>query len=344
MSEKKVQGRSFTSNISKLLKHLDKLKILQEGGIPSPVMLHMSICNICTLNCSFCCFSNRKTSEVLSIEKIKQALTSFRKLGVKGLEFTGGGEPTLHPQFDEAVRFAYDLGFKIGICTNGRDLARVKTWDKFTWVRLGLYGWTEGYTYDLSVFKGLKAKITGAFVWDESIDTSYNPHVKGGFLDAGVTRKSLHSQRTEKFYEMIDWVEKNKIPTRIAINVIKPPEEAKKDMETVKALMVKLDTKYAFISDFNFKLGRRNDNCYMHMVKPFLFTDGKVYVCPSSELAIENKYKMNDEFMLCDIDGIEDFYKGGVTTRHHKCSYCKYAMQNELIDELLMEVEHNEFA
>lgn len=342
--EQKVQGRSFTSNVSKLLKHLDKLKILQEGGTPSPVMVHMSICNLCNLTCSFCCFANRSSKDILSIDKIKQALISFRKLGVTGLEFTGGGEPTLHPQFDEAVSFAHELGYKIGICTNGSKLKNIKTWDKFSWVRLGLYGWTEGYSYDLSVFDGLDVKISGAYVWDESIDTSYNPNITGVFLNKKIKRVSKNTQQTDKFYEMIEWVERNKIPTRIAVNVIKSAEEANRDMDKIKKMLENLKTSYAFISDFNFKLERKNDHCYMHMVKPFVFTDGNVYVCPSSELALENKYNINEEFMLCNIEGIEAFYKKGVTMRRHACSYCKYAMQNELIDELLMEVEHNEFA
>ena len=87
----------------------------------------------------------------------------------------------------------------------------------------------------------------------------------------------------------------------------------------------------------------------MHGVKPCVFTDGNVYVCPSAELAPENNYQVNDEFKLCDIAGITDFYNsqvGGpdVFRRHHDCSFCKYAIQNELIDDVLMPTKHNEFA
>jgi len=80
------------------------------------------------------------------------------------------------------------------------------------------------------------------------------------------------------------------------------------------------------------------------MVKPFVFTDGNVYVCPSAELSPENLYRVNDQFKLCDIDGILDFYNNGVTTRVHGCTFCKYAMQNELIDEIMTPTKHNDFA
>lgn len=43
---KKVTGQSFTSNHVKLLKHLDKLKIIQDGELP---LLLWSICLLAIL-------------------------------------------------------------------------------------------------------------------------------------------------------------------------------------------------------------------------------------------------------------------------------------------------------
>jgi len=264
---------------------------------------------------------------------------------------TGGGEPTLHPKFDEAVRHAHSVGFKIGVCTNGSRLSKIKTWDLFSWVRLGMYGWDEGYEYDLDVLRAHpELRISAAYVWDMNTETSSNPNIIGKWADDVNRKISKTDQKKENFFKMIDWVEENKIPTRIAFNAIKPVETVKKDMEIIREqLKEKIQErgalKYAFLSDFNYKGERRNDHCYMHMVKPFVFTDGNVYVCPSSELSEENSYNMNEEFKLCDIDGITDFYKnGGVTRRHHACKFCKYAMQNELVDDILFETENNEFA
>jgi MoaA/NifB/PqqE/SkfB family radical SAM enzyme len=39
--------------------------------------------------------------------------------GVKAVCFAGGGEPTLHPNFAEAVKYTYDLGMEVSIITNG---------------------------------------------------------------------------------------------------------------------------------------------------------------------------------------------------------------------------------
>ena len=89
MEETKVQGRSYTSNHVKLLKHMDRLSIIQKGGRPKPVMFHMSPCNPCNLTCSFCCFANRNLKEMLTKEQMIKAVDQFAELGVLGMEFTG---------------------------------------------------------------------------------------------------------------------------------------------------------------------------------------------------------------------------------------------------------------
>lgn len=348
-NKEKIEGRSFTSNHVKLLKHLDKLQILQQGGPPSPVMAHISLINACNLTCTFCCFANRDLTDRLPFEKVKQALDSFKKIGITGVEFTGGGEPTLHPNFHEIIQYSYDLGFKIGLCTNGKSLGtkiKTDTVKLFSWIRLGLYGFYEGYEYDLSVFEGTNTSISAAYVWDEAIETSSNPNITGKWTDSSKKKLSVKFQQRESFLKMIDWVEKHKIPTRIAFNAIKPVPEVEKDIDTIREILKDKELKYAFLSDFNFKGNRRNDHCYMHMVKPFLFTDGYIYACPSAELSLENNYnyKPESQFMVCDIDGIEEFYKNPPSVRHHACNYCKYAMQNELIDDILTPTQHNEFA
>lgn len=266
---------------------------------------------------------------------------------------TGGGEPTLHPQFGEAVNYAHSKGFKIGVCTNGTTITKWdkvgNVWDKLSWVRLGMYGFTEGYTYDLDALRKYpNLTISAAYVWDEAIDTSLNPNITGKWIDNKSKKLAKNIQTTEQFYAMLEWVEKEKIPTRIAFNAIKKPEEVMKDIETIRKLIADKKLKYAFLSDFNYKGVRLNDHCYMHNVKPCVFTDGQVYVCPSAELAIENAYQVNSELRLCDIDGILDYYNSITATngrrRNHGCSFCKYALQNELIDDIVRETEHNDFA
>jgi MoaA/NifB/PqqE/SkfB family radical SAM enzyme len=272
------------------------------------------------------------------------------------MEFTGGGEPTLHPNLDEIIEYAYNKGLKMGICTNGSKLKKIKNWHMISWVRLGMYSWDEKkpYPYHLEVFDGLDIEISAAYVWDGATNTSTNPNITGEWKDSHAKKLASNEYREDNFMKMLAWVEEKKIPCRIAFNAIKDPKIVAQDIESIKVLIDIHEEKhgklqYAFLSDFNFKGERRNNHCYMHGVKPCVFTDGNVYVCPSAELAPENNYQVNEEFKLCDIAGITDFYNsqvGGpdVFRRHHDCSFCKYAIQNELIDDVLMPTKHNEFA
>ncbi len=348
-----VEGRTYTSNVSKLLKHLDKIKLLQDGKRPSPVMFHMSPCNPCNLTCSFCCFANRTLKEMLTYEQMTKAIDSFVELGATGMELTGGGEPTLHPDFGRIVNYAYDKGLKIGVVTNGTTISKWHkvggVWDKLQWVRLGMYGFYEGYTYDMEALRTYpNLTIGAAYIWDENYELSDNPNITGEWTDKKSKRLAKKRQTPEHFERMLEWVETEKIPTRIAFNSIKHSDLIVQDIEMIRQRIKDKNLKYAFLSDFNWKGSRRNDSCYMHNFKPFVFTDGNVYVCPCAEMSVENAYKVNSEFKICDIDGIMDFYNSvqndnGIK-RHHACSYCKYAAQNELIDDALTETEHNDFA
>ena len=68
-----VQGRSFSSNLTKMLKHMDKLEAIQQGKPPSPVMAHISLTNASNLTSSFCCFANRDISEKMPTETVLKA-------------------------------------------------------------------------------------------------------------------------------------------------------------------------------------------------------------------------------------------------------------------------------
>lgn len=348
-----VEGRTYTSNVSKLLKHLDKIKLLQDGKRPSPVMFHMSPCNPCNLTCSFCCFANRTLKEMLTLDQMKKAIDSFVELGATGMELTGGGEPTLHPDFGRVVNYAYEKGLKIGVVTNGTTITKWhkvgNVWDKLEWIRLGMYGFYEGYEYDIEALRTYpNLTIGGAYIWDENYENSDNPNITGNWSETKSKKLSTKRQTPEHFDKMLEWVEREKVPTRIAFNSIKTSDLILQDIDMIRQRIKDRNLKYAFLSDFNWKGTRKNSNCYMHNFKPFVFTDGNVYVCPCAEMSVENLYRVNDQFKICDIDGIMDFYNSvqdnnGIK-RIHPCSYCKYAAQNELIDDAMTKTEHNDFA
>lgn len=78
---------------------------------------------VCNQACSFCYFYSKRDVCNLSLDCIKKQLAIAKKLGVESVDFSGG-EPTIHPQFCSALKYAKDLEFKNICCiTNGSKIA-----------------------------------------------------------------------------------------------------------------------------------------------------------------------------------------------------------------------------
>lgn len=323
---KKTNKYSITSNIAKLLKHLKELGDIQRR-LATPILLHLMPTNRCNLSCPTCCFAdaNKLPKQELDIKETKEILKQFKRLGTKAVENTGFGDPTCYTYINELIKIEHKLGFKIGMNTNGYLGKKITEWSKLTWVRLSMntldfYPVEKAYPLDYIRQKAPKLKITGCYVWNE----------KG--------KKNLPT--------VIKFAEKEKIPVRVVPNCISSDKEIKKQIKLIKKLIPET-SKYVFVSDFNIDTGKReNLKCYMHLIKPALAPNGYIYSCPSSELSLENGTILNDQFKVCKGIDVYKFYrsKKAFKIKEHSCSYCKYKKQNELLHDLLIETENNEFA
>lgn len=100
----------------------------------------------CQLACR-CCYLGEerlKRATTMPLDQIFTSLRIWRELGGKKLCFIGG-EPTLHPQFEEAAQYAHNLGYeKVTIDTNGLRSALDKlnnfNCSNFTCIQISLDG------------------------------------------------------------------------------------------------------------------------------------------------------------------------------------------------------------
>jgi MoaA/NifB/PqqE/SkfB family radical SAM enzyme len=102
-----------------------KTLALARLGRGHPLYLVHALTARCNARCGFCAWNPEfyNPKEQLSTEAIKQLYTDARKAGFIGLSIWGG-EPLLHPDFEEVVRHAHDLGLITHIVTNGFLLER----------------------------------------------------------------------------------------------------------------------------------------------------------------------------------------------------------------------------
>jgi len=328
----KVDGKSYTSNLVKLTKHLDKLMKVQSGEPSSPVMIHMSLTNRCNLECEYCCYGLRDLKLELPFDKAKSAIEQFSKLGTRGLEITGGGDPSMYKRLDDVVKVGVDNGMKVGLITNGIKLDRFKgLYENLEWMRVSLHGVNFP---DKPFIEKMGHTVTTAREQNPNIDIS------SVYIWTTGSEQTLES--------VVKFTDDYQIPTRLtpdltlgnnSINEMMP--YVGKQLEYFKS---QGRAEYLFLSDFNVKTSREHDRCYMHLVKPFVFTDGNVYDCPSLALSPDNKLNVNDKFKVCDIDSITEYYSKPSNHRLLDCNFCKYSSQNEFIDDLKKEVKHKYFA
>ena len=136
-----IDVRQFSSD--KILKHLDHVNQWFKGKNPMPITVELDMTNLCNHRCPECSgwyFQDRKPDS-LPRDLAKSIIKQLARLKVRGLIFTGGGEPLCHPHIKETVKLAYNLGLDIGFITNSslinEEIARVLL-ECCIWLRVSL--------------------------------------------------------------------------------------------------------------------------------------------------------------------------------------------------------------
>jgi MoaA/NifB/PqqE/SkfB family radical SAM enzyme len=135
--------------------HTRDIERLRAGKGIVPHQVYLIISDRCNQDCFFCTYrsSNGWGSQNFGadtgqgftmnpnrrIEKAKcfEIIDDCAELGVKALQFTGGGEPTVHPDHAEIFRYALDKGLQCGLVTNGTNIPKGVV-SRFSWVRVSV--------------------------------------------------------------------------------------------------------------------------------------------------------------------------------------------------------------
>ncbi|MCF0126584.1 MAG: radical SAM protein [Clostridia bacterium] len=127
---------------TKALCHIDKLKELQKNKVITPVTCEIDITDgFCNNSCKHCFFeTNEKRMPIIQDKnKLFSLFDELKELGVKGIEFTGGGEPLTHPDVKEILEYACECGFNVGLVTNGLLLNTIEdVFGRLSFVRVSL--------------------------------------------------------------------------------------------------------------------------------------------------------------------------------------------------------------
>ena len=135
---------TFINPQRKVLAHLDRLGAWQYGLKPAPVTVEWDLSNRCYLGCQSCHFAHthsrgpwasrsrrlpmafEQTGDLADLAMVRRGLGEMAKAGVQGVIWAGGGEPTTHPGWLEAVQAASTAGLEQGTYTAGGLLSQAQ--------------------------------------------------------------------------------------------------------------------------------------------------------------------------------------------------------------------------
>lgn len=99
-------------NYNKILFNMDRY-----FGDKQPVTAEFMLTNYCNNKCGYCRY-NHEAGQYMNFETFKKAIDKLVKMGVEAVVITGGGEPTVSPDFDKITQYLEAENIPYGINTN----------------------------------------------------------------------------------------------------------------------------------------------------------------------------------------------------------------------------------
>lgn len=122
---------------NKILKYIDRIKLGRQ-----PITADIFLTNYCNNNCGYCTYKRwqlDKGHEYMKFEDFVKYAKKLKEIGVEGFILTGGGEPTLNPDFEKITNFLEANKYSYGINTNFNVLKKIKP----TYLKISLDGYSE---------------------------------------------------------------------------------------------------------------------------------------------------------------------------------------------------------
>lgn len=180
--------------------HPDRIEALRDGLRPRPIHVQLILSDLCNQDCSFCAYrmSAGLSNEMFTAgaelagghnnpirriptEKALEIVDDCGEMGVKAIQFTGGGEPTVHPDHLRVFGRAQAHGIDTALVTNGVKLkADADEILAMTWIRISIdAGSREAYSAVRRVPAGHWDKVWGNI---EALASRYEGVLGTGFV------------------------------------------------------------------------------------------------------------------------------------------------------------------
>jgi len=239
--------------------------------------------------------------------------------GCRAIAFSGGGEPLLHPNIEEAMEYIHRKGMQIAMTTNGLLLPEYADLTKYlTWCRISFSDWRI-----LNDAEELSPILKRPVDWGFNYVYGLKPRIKEirKLIEFGAQHNVVHIRVTTDYLQS-KYVSVEKV--RKAVN-----------LEDVRVWWApkKVSTHGA-------------EKCWLSLLKPIIAADGYVYPCCGANIrSLENPSYCFDEQsrMKYPATEIDKIYREQAYFDGSGCTRCFYNDYNRFLSLLQVRAAHEHF-
>jgi MoaA/NifB/PqqE/SkfB family radical SAM enzyme len=315
LPKKKANVKEIASTTVRMLEHSDRFPEIKKGKI-RPITIHLAPTDACNLECEWCS-TQKRGKNVLKLHEAIGIIDTYVDLGIKSLEITGGGDPTVYPHLAEIIHYATEeKKIDVGMITNGLLLDKIEeeALKKLTWMRISLSGLE--FNQDADYF---------------ALDPSRFPDFVGSsFVFTPKTLQDDFLKRVNSVAHHLKVKYVRVVPNCYNVN----------DIKWTKLIAPKLIEPYPKMM-LQVKDNTTPPKCYWKYIKPFINADGYVYQCSTNSLFTGY---FSEGWRVCHWTEVKELYEKDLTSFDtSNCPYCFFTNQNQLLTDLMVDVKHKNF-
>ena len=281
--------RQFSSD--KILKHIDRVNDWLSGCNPPPITVEIDMTNLCNHKCPECVSSYFRMPDASSLSKelSSRIIGELKEAKIRGLIFTGGGEPLCNVYTIGAVELAKGFGLDIGFITNGalldKDAGRTLL-NCCTWIRISVDASDEVMFQKTHGMNGKEFKLILENVKELANikrQTGSSCTIGVGYLTSEATISGMTDAAKVCSRMNVDYIQFRPMQIHHGGKFDYHWADADKHIEEClkysrngyKVLFSR--HKYDMMKDAKF--GRNYGKCYGHQFATVISASGKMYVC-----------------------------------------------------------------
>jgi len=326
--DKESLKNSFTAADSlpiKLITDYGVMKKIRDKKVIPPIHAQFIPTNRCNMSCPFCSCAEDDRNTEISLPNAKKIIDGLADLGTLAVTITGGGEPILHPYFDEIVEYFSKYNIEIGLVTNGLLLNAIDstTLDKIKWCRIS---------------NGDHRKFTA--VYKENLYKAISLHPEIDWSFSHVVSKDPNYPEIKILVEFAN--ANNFTHIRLVSDLLEPDTVP---MDSVKEYLENWGVDTSIVIFQPRKQANPGGPCYIGYLKPLIGADCKVYACCGVQYAFDPPPKhLPKELCLGSAFNMKTIIKNSRKPLDGSiCTKCYYQNYNQVLRAAVSDIEHRKF-